>query len=533
MEIRIKQLKFKNHFVSCLPGDEQKNGYPRQVHDACYSFVDPTKTSDPSLVCVSQDVANVLNISSDNQQSSDFLNIFSGNQIASGSKPYAMCYGGHQFGHWAGQLGDGRAINLGELSDRFGNNQTLQLKGAGLTPYSRTADGLAVLRSSVREFLCSEAMHYLGVPTTRALSLILTGDDVMRDMFYDGNAQLEKGAIVCRVSPSFLRFGSFQIHASRNETETLTKLMNYSINNNFPHLGSPCVEVYEKWFDEICQSTAKLIIHWMRVGFVHGVMNTDNMSILGETIDYGPYGWLEGYDPEWTPNTTDAQGKRYCFGNQPQIAQWNLFQLANAIAPVVGRVDALEASLASFSDTYSELSKSMYANKLGLDEHNGEEDQKLIEELFKVLQLADVDMTIFFRCLAKINHLESYADYDFIQIIKPAYYQVKEIEDIDNKNRKRMVNWLREYLTRIGGQKLEDTDRVKKMNKTNPKFVLRNYLAQVAIDKANEGDFSEIEKLLEIMKEPYDEQPEYQAYAEKRPEWAKNKAGCSMLSCSS
>lgn len=516
-----------------MPGDEEIKCFPRQVYNACYSFVTPKKISNPSIVCVSLDTAKSLGISSADQRTDNFKNIFSGNQVAKNSKPYAMCYGGHQFGHWAGQLGDGRAINLGEVVDCFGINQTLQLKGAGLTPYSRTADGLAVLRSSVREFLCSEAMYYLGVPTTRALSLILTGDKVMRDMFYDGNAQLELGAVVCRVSPSFLRFGNFQIHASRNEMETLTKLMDFSITNNFSHLGSPCIEVYEKWFDEICQSTAELMVHWMRVGFIHGVMNTDNMSILGQTIDYGPYGWLEGYDPHWTPNTTDAQGKRYCFGNQPQIAQWNLFQLANAIAPIVGRVEALEASLDSFGTRYSELSQSMYADKLGLDKHNGEEDKMLIEELFRALQLTEVDMTIFFRCLAKINNCESYADYDFVQIVKPAYYQVVDIEDVNHESRIAIVTWLRKYLQRIGGQKLEVIDRVKKMNKTNPKFVLRNYLVQIAIDKANDGDFSEIEKLLEIMKKPYDEQIEHQAYAEKRPEWARDKAGCSMLSCSS
>jgi len=529
----VNKLNFSNIFVSNLPGDEEKKCFPRQVFNACYSFVEPTKILKPTLVCLSQDVANLLKISKAEQPSDDFENIFSGNAIANGSQPYAMCYGGHQFGHWAGQLGDGRAINLGEVIDQSGNNQTLQLKGAGLTPYSRTADGLAVLRSSVREFLCSEAMHYLGVPTTRALSLILTGEQVMRDMFYDGNAQLEKGAVVCRVSPSFLRFGNFQIHASRHEKEVLTSLMNFSIANNFSHLGKHCTEVYEQWFDEICQSTMTLMVHWMRVGFVHGVMNTDNMSILGQTIDFGPYGWLEGYDPNWTPNTTDAQGKRYCFGNQPQIAQWNLFQLANAIAPIVGRTEKLEASLESFGEKYSEFSQLMYANKLGFDEHNGKEDKKLIQELFEKLQLTEVDMTIFFRCLAKVNNCESYADYDLVEIVKPAYYRCVDIENTKHESRLAIITWLRKYLQRISGQKLEVVERVNKMNKTNPKFVLRNYLVQIAIDKANTGDFSEVEKLLEIMKNPYDEQIEHETYAGKRPEWARKKAGCSMLSCSS
>lgn len=523
-------INFENQFTNALPGDSIQECYPRQVSNACYSFASPSKTKQPYLVSVSQDVAAILNISSDDQQSDWFKNLFSGNQLLESMKPYAMCYGGHQFGHWAGQLGDGRAINLGEVIDQSGTHQTLQLKGAGLTPYSRTADGLAVLRSSIREYLCSEAMYYLGISTTRALSLSLTGDDVMRDMFYDGHAELEQGAVVCRVSPSFLRFGNFQIHASRNEIEILTKLVNYSIKNNFSHLGKPCVEVYERWFDQICQSTMELMVNWMRVGFVHGVMNTDNMSILGQTIDYGPYGWLEGYDPHWTPNTTDAEGKRYCYGNQPQIAQWNLFQLANAIAPVTGRVENLEKSLESFADGYTQLSESMYANKLGLDKHNGQADQELVNELFETLQTSEIDMTLFFRCLANLKITSEYDDHQLLEIIKPAYYL---LNDLNGDSGAAMTNWLRKYWARISDQDLSDQQRAIKMNQTNPKYILRNYLVQVAVDKANEGDCSEIEKLLTIMKKPYDEQVEFDSYAQKRPEWARNKAGCSMLSCSS
>ena len=280
-----------------------------------------------------------------------------------------MAYGGHQFGNWAGQLGDGRAINLGEVIGRDGQHWALQLKGAGATPYSRTADGLAVLRSSIREFLCSEAMHHLGVPTTRALSLIQTGEQVMRDMMYDGNAEFEPGAVVCRVSPSFVRFGNFQLFAARDELDELRALTNFVIQQHFPHLlgdlelESP--ELVAAFFDAVCQRTVRMVVEWMRVGFVHGVMNTDNMSILGLTIDYGPYGWLDDYDPDWTPNTTDAQHRRYRYGQQANVALWNCYQLANALYPLVNNSQPLEASLEAFQASYQSEWHSMMASKLG------------------------------------------------------------------------------------------------------------------------------------------------------------------------
>ena len=240
--------------------------------------------------------------------------------------------GGHQFGHWAGQLGDGRAISLGEAVLADGQRRELQLKGAGPTPYSRSADGRAVLRSSIREFLCSEAMHHLGIPTTRALSLVGTGEGVVRDMFYDGHPEVEPGAIVCRVAPSFLRFGHFELPSQRGDTSLLQALADFCIARDFPHLRGRGEPLYADWFAEVCERTARLVAGWMRVGFVHGVLNTDNMSILGLAIDYGPYGWIDAYDPDWTPNTTDATGRRYRFGWQPRVANWNLGQLARALA---------------------------------------------------------------------------------------------------------------------------------------------------------------------------------------------------------
>src|SRR4051812_28568908 len=310
----LAEEKFANRFVTELPA-------------ACYSIVQPTPVAAPKLLAWSSDLAAELGLSG---PSSRTVELLAGNGLTPTMNPYSARYGGHQFGVWAGKLGDGRAITLGELA-----GQELQLKGAGLTPYSRTADGRAVLRSSLREFLCSEAMHWLGVPTTRALSLIGTGEPVIRDMFYDGHPAPEPGAIVCRVAPSFVRFGNFQIL----EEDPKKQLADFVIRHHFPS----CKD-YSSWFREVCVRTARLMVDWMRLGFVHGVMNTDNLSILGLTIDYGPYGWLEGYDPQWTPNTTDLPGRRYCYGNQPQIALWNLTRLAESLLPLVEK-ESLEKGL--------------------------------------------------------------------------------------------------------------------------------------------------------------------------------------------
>jgi len=437
-------------------------------------------------------------------------------------RPYAARYGGHQFGHWAGQLGDGRAITLGELTPH-GERWELQLKGAGPTPYSRTADGRAVLRSSVREFLCSEAMYFLGVPTTRALSLVATGDIVVRDMFYNGDPQPEQGAVVCRVAPSFVRFGNFEIHASRGENESLQGLADYIISQHFSHLGTPTPAVYGQWFEEICRRTAVMTAHWMRVGFVHGVMNTDNMSILGLTIDYGPYGWLEGYDPAWTPNTTDLPGRRYAYGRQPDIAAWNLARLATALSPLIDSVPALEHGLEVYAENFTTTWRGMLAQKLGLTTLDREGDEDLVLELFGVLQQTETDMTLFFRGLAAASAKD-------IEPLRAAFYEDSEPSEA---HRARLVAWLQRYESRLQVEAMPVEERVARMNRVNPKYVLRNYQAQQAIDAANQGDVSLIERLLRVLAKPYDEQPEHEDLAKRRPEWARHKAGCSALSCSS
>ena len=531
---KLESLSFDNRFTRELPADSETQNYTRQVKRACYSLVSPTSVARPELIAYAREVAERLDLDDSVCHANMFAEVFSGNRVLPGMQPYATCYGGHQFGNWAGQLGDGRAINLGEIVNRNGQRSILQLKGAGLTPYSRTADGLAVLRSSIREFLCSEAMHHLGIPTTRALSLVLTGEQVMRDMFYDGNPRMEPGAIVCRVAESFTRFGSFEIFASRGELSELKQLADYTIRVDFPHLGEPSTQVYKQWFEEICRRTAEMLVHWMRVGFVHGVMNTDNMSILGLTIDYGPYGWLEDYDQNWTPNTTDAEGRRYRFGHQPQIALWNLVQLANAIYPLFDSVEPLQNGLDQYSESYERGYRRMMSAKLGLLESTDNSVDELIKELPGLLQLVETDMTLFFRHLASIEVPEAaVADFDDNRLIAPfieVYYKPEELND---QNKTQIAGWLRRYIVCCLAQARPHHERRKAMHAVNPKYVLRNYLAQLAIDKAYAGDYSMVNEVLDVLRNPYEEQPDKTDFAKKRPDWARHRAGCSMLSCSS
>jgi uncharacterized protein YdiU (UPF0061 family) len=531
---RLDDLIFDNRFVRELPADPETVNNRRQVTGACYSRVLPAKVSGPQRVAYSKEVADILDLSPELCASEDFIQVFAGNRLASGMEPYATCYGGHQFGNWAGQLGDGRVINLGEVINRPGERWALQLKGAGPTPYSRNADGLAVLRSSVREFLCSEAMHHLGVPTTRALSLLLTGEPVIRDMFYNGNPKAEPGAIVCRVAPSFTRFGSFQIFTARREIDLLRRLADYTIRTDFPHLGEPSPAVYGAWFKEVCRRTAVMIVHWQRVGFVHGVMNTDNMSILGLTIDYGPYGWLDNYDPNWTPNTTDREERRYRFGHQPQIAYWNLGQLANALYPLIEQVEPFQEGMSAYIDTFDQGWQAMMAAKLGLQSFQPESDEELITELLILLQLVETDMTIFYRKLATVDaddlSTESRNVEAPIAVFFDAFYNK---EQLTPDYKARFGSWLSRYILRVQKDGIPNETRRSNMNSVNPKYVLRNYLAQLAIDDAEQGDFKKVNDLLELLRHPYDEQPGKEDYAVKRPDWARQRAGCSMLSCSS
>jgi len=527
-------------FVSTLPADPEPSNFSRSVENAAYSFVAPTKTKSSNIICYNQDLALSLGFSNEACTSSAFSELVSGNNLQAEIKPYAMNYGGHQFGQWAGQLGDGRAINLGQyvINDKTQSEYvTLQLKGAGQTPYSRRADGMAVLRSSIREYLCSEAMYHLGIPTTRALSLTLTGEQVIRDKLYDGRAGYEPCAIVARVSPSFLRFGSLQLPASRGDLPLLTKTLEYCIKTNYPELipESTIIDktVYLQWFTVLTERTAHLMVEWMRVGFVHGVLNTDNMSLIGETIDYGPYGWIDNFDLNWTPNTSDAGDKRYRFGQQGYIGQWNLFQLANAIYPLIDEAEPLQAILTNYSQLYQRKWLHMMNEKLGItnNENTTEDDILLIKDLEKLLSIVNTDMTLFYRHLADLSCEINLKDQSVIKNhFINCYYNEEEISDSYLTT---LCNWLIRYQIRIKTDNTTDYQRKINMNKVNPCYILRNFQVQKAIELAEKGDYSLVLTLTELLKAPYQQQNKYKQFEVKRPDWAIGMFGCSALSCSS
>ncbi len=503
-----------SRFVNDLPGDSSALNEPRQVHGALWSKVAPTPVPAPTLLSWSPEVAQLLGLSP--AQVLELLPVLAGNAQLPGATPFAANYGGHQFGHWAGQLGDGRAIGIGEL-----NGFELQLKGAGPTPYSRRGDGRAVLRSSLREYVCSEAMHHLGVPTTRALSLVQTGERVVRDLFYDGHPEEEPGAIVCRVAPSFLRFGNYELCASRGDTALLTALLDFTLAHYFPQLPKGG---YAELLVEVAQRTARLMAHWQAVGFVHGVMNTDNMSILGLTIDYGPYGWVDDFNPGWTPNTTDRHQRRYRYGQQPEVGLWNVERLGVALLPALGDDEgAVVAALDAYERVFQAEMAQRFTQKLGLPVSG--EATALVSQLFAWLAKEETDFTLFFRALSSV--LLEPEPTSFPAALRAAFYAEPTAPHLEAG-----LAWVQAWwkAARTAGT---PTALAGAMNSVNPKYVLRNWLAQQAIDAAHAGELSELTLLFDVMRRPFDEQPPRERFAGKRPDWARNKPGCSALSCSS
>ena len=521
-------LQFVDNFTSALDADPITDNTKRQVHEAAYSWVSPTPSALPSILAVSPDVAALIGLDYNLKTDNFFRDVFTGNTSFASANPYAMCYGGHQFGHWAGQLGDGRAINIAEVAHND-LRWVLQLKGAGPTPYSRTADGLAVLRSSIREYLCSEAMHFLGVPSTRALSIGLTGDEVLRDVMYDGHPAYEKGAVVCRVAQSFIRFGSFEIFASRKDISNLKKLADYTITTHYPEIKAEGKQKYVAFFQAVAKRTLEMVLQWQRVGFVHGVMNTDNMSILGQTIDYGPYGWLEGYDHNWTPNTTDRAHRRYRYGYQPRICLWNLMQLANALYPLIEENEPLESILENYQGQYPVEELKMIRAKMGFLQAY-DEDKHIIEQWKKVIHLTEVDFTIFFRELSGLDAEDLDDSKGLPTQLLDAFYNS---EHYNGDIKIQWDDWWSGYINRLSKETDPIQSRQKVMKLVNPKYVLRNYLAQLCIDKADNQDYSMLHELAVMLRSPYTDNPKYDKWYAKRPEWARNKVGCSMLSCSS
>jgi len=524
--VELAELRYDDRFVRELPGDPRDDNRLREVR-ACYSRVAPTRVARPELIALVPEVAALIEL--DPAPTPALVEVLAGNRVVPGMAPYAACYGGHQFGTWAGQLGDGRAITLGEVIGAGGEPWELQLKGAGPTPYSRRADGRAVLRSSLRELVCSEAMFHLGVPTTRALSLVITGEPVSRDLLYDGHPADEPGAVVCRVAPSFLRFGSYEIHAARGELDTLRRLVRYTLERHFPAYADGDRLDIAGWFAEVAARTAWLVAEWLRVGFVHGVMNTDNMSILGLTIDYGPYGWIEPFDPDWTPNITDASGKRYRFGNQPAVARWNLAQLAGALAPLVDDPEPLRRTIDRFAGDLASLHRHGTLRKLGLSGRRDTwtDDDDLLAGLGALLVEVETDMTLWFRALARAPVGDPGAA---VAALGDAYYAPDAITAVQDA---RLRDWIARYAARLAVEGVDPAERRRRMDAVNPCYVPRNYLVQEVIAATERGDRTALAELLDVLRRPYDDQPGRARFAGKRPEWARHRPGCSMLSCSS
>ena len=502
----ISVKKFHNSFVNSFDGDDSYDSTPRQTPNKLYALTDPTAVKSPQLICWSEFTSQRLGLTQPNR---DDIQLLAGNLTTSSMSPYAACYGGHQFGHWASQLGDGRAITLGELKDPRGKSWEIQLKGAGKTAYSRHADGRAVLRSSLREYLMSEAMNFLGIPTTLALSMVTTGEDVIRDMLYDGNPKPEPGAITSRVAPSFLRFGNFQLLSARTEFESLEKLCFWSIENHFKNQFSNISD----WFEYISQKTLEMIIHWTRVGFVHGVMNTDNMSILGLTIDYGPFSMLDEFNTNFTPNTTDNL-KRYAFGRQPSISLWNLQQLAMALKPITQNSHQLDDILENYTHRMRSSYNEMMSKKLGVRIQENHSFEFLITQLNTLLEKYHFDYTLFFQALIHWR-LSS----EMILFTDALYSEYKTAE-------KDLLNWLKLY------QSFEFID-IGFMKVSNPQFILRNYHLHQAITELENGEDHLLRKLEKVIKAPYKVTDEFTELCVKKPDWAFNTPGCSQLSCSS
>lgn len=475
-----------------------------------FTRLPPQSLPAPYLVGFSEDAARLLGWSAQAAQDPDFLATFTGNQPLPGGDSLASVYSGHQFGVWAGQLGDGRALWLGEANGPQGHWE-IQLKGAGLTPYSRMGDGRAVLRSSIREFLCSEAMHHLGVPTTRALCVTGSDAPIRRET-------IETAAVVTRLAPSFLRFGHFEHFYSADRVDALRQLADFTIDNYYPACRDDAryANAYLALLAAVCERTADLVAHWQAVGFCHGVMNTDNMSMLGLTIDYGPFGFLDGFNANHICNHSDSQG-RYAYQAQPNVAYWNLFCLAQALLPLFGdgqaAVDLAQEVLPVYKARFAEQIDLRMRAKLGL-QGSMADDEVLINRLFKLMHEGRVDFTRMFRALGGLRREDDTAD-------APVRDMFIDRPGFDA--------WAQDYRARLTQENSDNATRAAAMRLANPKYVLRNHLAEVAIRQAREKDFSEVDTLLRVLSRPYDDQPEFERYADLPPDWA----GGLEVSCSS
>lgn len=487
---KLDQLNFENTFA--------------RLPDSFHSRLHPTPLPAPYLVSFNANAAHLIDLDSAETSRADFAEHFTGNRLLPGADPLSMLYAGHQFGHFVPQLGDGRAILLGEIRNRAGELWDVQLKGAGITPYSRQGDGRAVLRSSIREYLCSEAMHGLGIPTSRALCIVGSDEEVYRE-------RIESAAVLTRLAPSHVRFGSFEVFFSRDQHEQIATLADYVIARHFPHLIDDA-DKYQLFLNEVTQRTARLMAQWQAVGFSHGVMNTDNMSILGLTFDYGPFGFMESYDPGYICNHSDPRG-RYAYDQQPQVGLWNLACLAQALSPLIPKEQA-HAVLDGYAPAYHQHYAELMGAKLGLGNNSGD-DIHLVGSLLEIMHAGRIDYTNLFRSL---GNFDTSAD---------ATNDTLRDQFIDRAS---FDAWAAAYRARLQQQPGTDSERKKRMDAVNPKYILRNYLAQNAIEQAGKNrDYSEIDRLLVLLGKPFDEQPEMESYAAAPPDWARQ----IEVSCSS
>lgn len=484
------------------------NSFAR-LPEAFYTRVEPEPLQGACLVSFNAAVADLIGLDAREAGRSEFVRQFAGEGLPYGAEPLACVYAGHQFGHFVPQLGDGRAILLGEIGNGSDENWEVQLKGAGLTAYSRRGDGRAVLRSSIREYLCSEAMHGLGIPTTRALCLFGSSEPVRRE-------RIETGAILVRVARSHVRFGSFEYFYYRGKPDHLRTLADYVIGRDFSELSCQ-PEPYLALFREATRRTAELIARWQLVGFAHGVMNTDNMSILGLTLDYGPFGFLDAYEPGYICNTSDHAG-RYAFDRQPSIGLWNISCLGQAMLPLFdpepeAAAEKARAVLAEYEPAFYRAYTKGVRQKLGLREARAE-DGVLASRLLGLLEEGQADYTNAFRGLSAFDTAAGAENAELKALLgHPSGFGA----------------WAADYRARLMAEGTPEPERRSMMDRANPKYILRNYLAQAAIERAERGDYSEVDRLLTLVKDPYGEQPDMEAYASPPPEWGRGLA----LSCSS
>lgn len=505
-------------YLDLFPGDFTGNPAQRQTPNYFFAITEIYGFKKANLLHFNEKLAQEIGLGEiESQQDKDFLNA---TQLPESMKTFSTAYAGHQFGQWAGQLGDGRAIYAGEILNSNGKFTEIQWKGAGATPYSRHADGRAVLRSSIREYLMSEALFHLGVPTTRALSLSLTGEKVARDVMYNGNVDFEQGAVVIRTSETFLRFGHFELLAARNELDTLQKLADFTIENYFTEIDKNSTEKYLDFFKKVGEKTADMIVEWLRVGFTHGVMNTDNMSIIGNTIDYGPFSFLDEYNLNFTSNTTDLPGRRYAFGKQAHIAHWNLIQLANALFPLIKDEAALEKILIDYSEMFWKKHDEMMAKKFGFEKLE-RYDADFFTSWQKLMEEISTDYTLFF------NQLESIEEgTNIIEHFRKSFYQ-----NLNKEQETLVIEFVENYQQRLSNNQISIEESKKLMQKANPKFILRNYMLYDCIAEMEEGKTELFDKLWNALQNPYEEI--YPEFSVKRPEKYEGVVGCSSLSCSS